>query len=487
MVDLQERGLRNPHHGFAVVTGSRLLQPVFAAPARPMETIVGWRLQLDAMVTQMLRMPWCPPITVEFGAWKVPVSTLGDYFTDLFVADFEDESDAVATARLIEGSGVPHAGTPVSAQGPNSGSALHSRTRHWAGELGTTSASATFDTARAFTPYVSAATYHVARSFYELELELGNSSPSSIGGFTRIDDDLWQTPPVISEYYRSMTGTAMGATASAVIPTTNLAGWAERISLLSRPNRTYREYLQGFGVPDSRIATLPEPLMLLRRRLRPMDAKLIGNVVPVSTDQTGVGERYGFGKWASNHTQTGTTFTQAGDSNLSAYMSRIDETRKRRLMIDEPSIILGTVCFQVMNTTQQNFAAHMDINRLISGALWGDANSDEADFIHAQDLASTSGMSSIPGRPQGTEVIYSGTNEDGVGPPYVMNALNLFLNGDVFTNDVFAFQPYGPGGNLQQTVPPGTLTVGELSEVSGELQFTATGDFSMGVATDLVS
>lgn len=176
-----------------------------------------------------------------------------------------------------------------------------------------------------------------------------------------------------------------------------------------------------------------------------------------------------------------------GDSNLAAYMSRIDETRKRRLMIDEPSIILGTVCFQIMNTKQQNFAHHMDINRLTSGSLWGDSNSDEADFIHAQELVSTSAMSTIAGRPQGTEAIYSGENEDGVGPPFVMNALNLFLNGDVFTNDVFAFQAYGAGSTLQGTAPPGVQTVQELSELAGELQFTVTGDFSMGVATDLVS
>lgn len=489
MVDLSERGLRNPRHGFAVTTNSRLLQPIFAAPVRPMETVVGWRIQLDAMITQMCKIAWLPPTDIEIGIWKVPLSTLGDYFTDLFVADFEDEADAIASGSSVLGTGVVHAGTPVSEQGPRSQAPLHTRTRHWAGEYGSTSAALSFDQAKAFAPYVSAATYHVARSFYEMELEIGNSSPSSIGGFPRNDDDLWQLPPVISERIRSMTGSAMGqGEGSDVIPTATLAEWAERLSLLSRPNRTYREYLQGFGVPDSRIATLPEPLTVIRRMLRPTTPLVVGGLIQTAADQSGVADRYSpSGLWATNHTESGNNNTLGGDAGFAMIRANVDETRGRRLMIDEPSILLGTVLFNQMPTRPTSFAHHMDVTRLISAAMWGDAMPDEMDFVTAQDVVGSSTMSGIPGRPSGTESIFTGRNDDGQNSPFVMNALNLFLNGDYFCNDTFAFGTYGIGGTTQETYANETLPAQYMSEVSGELAFNALGQFSVGVATDLVS
>jgi len=485
MVDLSERGLRNPRHGFAVVHQSRRLQPFFCAPVRPMETIVGYRLRADAMLTQLANIPFMPPMEVELAVWKVAISQLDDYFTDLFVADSEDDARIGDDPRTVHGSGVRHAGTPVSSQGPRSQSALHTRTRHWAGESGSTSAAATFEDPKAFVPYVSAAAFHVARMYYEMEMEVTEA--------TRTDDDLWQQPPLVSDIIRGMTYSRIGATPghSGEVPTASVAEWAERLSLLSRPNRTYREYLKGFGVSDSRIASMPEPLMVLRRSLRPSDPMVVGGVVGGVGDQTGNEPIVDtVGRFGSSVVPLGTTFRLGGASNFGSFSARFDETRQRRYMVDEPSIVIGLCKFDIMpiyGSRGRAASAHvMDITRLVSGSLWGDAMADEIDFITHQEIPGPSSMGTIAGRPNSPETILSAVNLDGVNAPFIMNALNLFLNGDHFTNDPVAFGPYQIGANVQAQFADNQSPSAYMSEQLGELMCVTSGEFRMGVATDLV-
>lgn len=212
---------------------------------------------MSVALTEAVKLALAPNIEIEYAVWKVPISTLGEYFADMFVADFEDSGggNLLNPGPLGSGVGVP-SGSPAG-DGPAANSALHNRTRPWAGEMAGQVDAAVRDTARSYSPYVSAATFHVARNYYEMELEAGLGE--------RISVDLWQAPPIISSRVRGMTQSAVGANVQDdSIPTGGVAEWAERLSLLSRRNRTYAEYLQGFGVPLSRVRSMPEPLMIQR-------------------------------------------------------------------------------------------------------------------------------------------------------------------------------------------------------------------------------
>lgn len=483
--DLRARGLRNVEHTFMVAHGVRNIYPFFCAPARPMETIVGFRVALETWLNFMVKAPFAPPVKVEIGVWKVPISTLGDQFTDLFTADYEDEAQSAGTTSTLPGTGLQMPPGTVAGQGPYTPSILHQRARSWAGELGASSEAAVVDASKVYIPFVSAATYHVARSFYEMELQTNLST-------LRSNPDLWQNPPRVSRMIRGMTNSGIAANANSdAIPTGGVAEWAERLSLLARPNRTYREYLQAFGVPTSRIPSLPEPLMLKRLTLRKHDpAPVFGSTFAATANEfTNVG---GTTK-RNTFSEGGLSYSTVMDHNLCSMSLTFDETRKRRIMIDEPSLILGTVVAYDYDSDQSSMAHHMDVNRLISGALWGDPQAQEIDFITSQNLSGAQDQNRGFGvgfpTSSATQAPFLANNDDGQGPPYVMNALNLFLHGDSFTNDAWAFRYLEGGDNVVTPTPPGSLEPGNAkkwTEPARPLTLSTIGSYKMGVATDLV-
>jgi len=495
--ELRSRGLRNPRHDFLVSVNSQQLSPLFACPVRPRETVVGFRLDLDISLSEAVKFAWAPNVDIELGIWKVPISSLGEYFADLFVADFEDSGGGNISTPGPLGSGVQVASSTVAFDGPLNPSALQNRTRLWAGELGGQSDAAVRDNTRVYSPYVSASTFHVARSYYEMELEQGLGERQST--------DLWQNPPIISSRVKGMTQGAIGANLhDDQIPTGGVAEWAERLSLLSRRNRTYAEYLQGFGVPLSRVRSMPEPLMIKRMQLQkdyrttsPVAAIMQGSAA-IPPPATSPGNISYTGYNVRRMDELGGTppvsYVSFQDSGAGMMHLSVDLTRKRRLIIDEPSIILGTILVYDMSPNQRLFDQVMDITRLISGSLWGDNNSDEIDFITSQQLPGGmntnrsfgAGIANFPATNGG----YSALNADGQAGPFVMNALNLMLNGDRFSNDPWAFRFLPQFAGLIPPVDASTLESlqqRQFQDVSRSLQLTAVGRYQHGVATELVS
>ena len=92
MVDFGDRGLRTPEHRFEIAGTQRQLLPFMAAPLRPGETLVAARLDGISMLNQLVKAAWARPFQMEVALYLVPISTLGDYFVDLLVGDFEDSS-----------------------------------------------------------------------------------------------------------------------------------------------------------------------------------------------------------------------------------------------------------------------------------------------------------------------------------------------------------------------------------------------------------
>jgi hypothetical protein len=495
--ELRARGLRNPRHDFYHAVETERVQPIFACPVRPRETVVGWRLKLEVALSEAVKLCWAPYTDIEVGVWKVPISTLGEHFADMFVADFEDSGGGnFGASGGPLGSGVLSSTNTPAFDGHLSPSVLHNRTRTWAGELAGQVDAAVRDNARSYVPYVSAATYHVARSYYELELETGFGD--------RNQADLWNLPPKVSSKQRGMTASSIGANLQDdQIPTGGVAEWAERLSLLSRRNRTYAEYLQGFGVPLDRVRSLPEPLMVKRFTLdhdwKTTSASFDTNIGSAALPWTGTNG--GFNGYTGYNVRRlddigGVAPVMHGaimDSGAGMIHGEVDLTRKRRIMIDEPSIILGTIVVYD-NGPNQVYQDHVaDISRLISGALWGDSNSDEIDFITSQQLPGAMNMNrsfgaGTPNFPA-TNPGFAERNPDGQLGPYVMNALNLFLNGDRWSNDNWAFR-FLP--QLCTLIAPVDPTVSEslirrsLNDVSKSLQISVKGRYQHGVATELV-
>lgn len=131
--DLSERGLRMPLHNWMTEGNARELRPLFAAPLRPAETLVGMQFNNDAMFQQMAKVAWFVPIDVECAVWKVPISSLGDEFVDLLVADAEDDWGGAFPS--MGGTGVT-AESAGQLSGPQSRTTHHSQPRPWAGENG---------------------------------------------------------------------------------------------------------------------------------------------------------------------------------------------------------------------------------------------------------------------------------------------------------------------------------------------------------------
>lgn len=480
MSQLTDRGLRNPQMNFLHAHNERFLYPLFAHPVRPMETIVGYRLEMEAMFSRMFKAPWFPGADIEVAAWLVPVSTLGSNFVDIFRNDFEDQSQLTSPDIEQLGTGVAVATLPIASQGPNSNRPLHTRNRPWAGEIGQLDGETTLAPELAYAPFVSASTYHVADTWYERDGEASNQ----VAG----DDDMWQTPPALGPHTRGATVTMRGnASGDDQIPITSLAEWAERLLILSKPNYTYREYLESFGVNANQIAGFPEPLYIQRRQVRrlgspqALGSAAFGSGVPAQKSDAGVDIEPVQGDWQM--------FSDAG--GLSLMGRRFDITRKCRMMALEPSVLLGTMCYWFPDFGQRSFAHVADITRMVNSGMWGDAMPNEQEFISMQNFRGASEARSEsetttkfgPVDDQRVERNLAAEND-----PYILNALNTLLHGDTFSNDVGSFRLYG-AGDLTENVP--TTQLSPIAQETGPIgrpnfRLITKGRFKVGIATDLV-
>lgn len=477
--DLSTRGLRLPRHTFLVEGAQRELKPLFAAPVRPMETLVGIRLQAEAMFQQMAKVAWFTPMEVEIAVWKVPLSQLGDYFIDLLVADAEDDWLVFPT---VSGSGVETDAAGFS-MGPHSQSAHQSRNRIWAGEI----APGSTNTQNYYTPYVSAATYHVARSFYEMEM----SGEDAAGGTTtegRTSDDLWESPPRLGPHIRTALNSSVPVGSIAGSPddmdtgavaafADSIADWAERLSLMTKPNQTYLEYLADFGVDARRLRTLPEPILIQRRKMARLGSPQgFFGILGANTGVDPFHENHGESVWnaVSNVAATSTYQIYGDTAGMTNFGASYDLTRGKRLLIDEPSILLGTYCFWTWMNHQDELAHYMEITRMTHGAHWGNpiGGVDETDFLSAAGLWSRDGSAGVVPSEQPT----------GGGNSVAYNLLNLYLNGDSFCNTLENFNTFTVSrGEYGQ---PTSLDAQDVLEEQRRINVVGQAQFA--IASDLV-
>jgi hypothetical protein len=482
--DLQDRGLRNPRHTFSVASPGMSLMPTFMAPLRPNETVIGMRYRAEAILSQMCSHAFTVPMEVEFAVWKVAVRQIGEFFIDMFVNDLEDQP---AAAGVDSATGMRLAGLPINAQGQKSRTPLQTRDRPWAGENALADSAVADVVGQAYAPYTSHALWHIARMCYDMEFaeveRWGRDLGPVTGAFFENSQDLHQTPPRLGRLVRGAVSSAMGFGQGSdnVSGITSMADWAERLSVVDNPNRTYQEYLKAFGVNPSRIPGLPEPVMIQRRRLHPLGSPQFASVPTAIAGQSFDRASLNRVNVANSPVASGLAFDGGGTVLLG---TTLDEVRGKRLIVDEPSFLVGTVAWWPHDFDWHSGAHVFDAAYLINSGTWGDPTGgavDERDFLISRtiDAASQSATDLLPA---GSASLH--LNDAGQGNAFVINLLNLFLNGDSYCNN---------STYLAHVVPPLSRIAGQENDTTADpnlyvtkLYVNTRGDVRIGIATDLV-
>lgn len=458
------------------------------APLRPGETLVGLRLEARSFMNQMIKYFHSVPAEVEYCVWKVSVRQIGEFFVDMFTSDLDDSRSSLS---VDPSTGLKIAPAPINIQGHQTRLPLQVRDRGWAGELGQADGEVTVAAQAAYAPYVSHAIWHIARMCYDLRLNTLNEmvdGNSGTYGTSAVPENasLYQFPPPLGRLVRSATNSAMGwQTASDQTPVaTSLSEWASRLSVLDNPNRTYQEYLKAFGVDPSRIDGMPEPVLMQRRTLRAHGSPQVA-YVPAPTAASNLDNSMGLRARPIPTIGGGANNVIQGDfGGLYNVGATLDQTRGKRLFVDEPSFLVGTIAWWPYDLDQRAFANVFDAVYMINSGTWGDPTGgavDERDFLINRALDSA--VTGTSGEPIGSAV--TGQNEVGQSGPFAINMLNLYLNGDNYTTSpTYMGHMKGMGDGVPATddqygsTPTQALGTG--------LRLHTYGKCSFGVATDLV-
>jgi hypothetical protein len=144
--------------------------------------------------------------------------------------------------------------------------------------------------------------------------------------------------------------------------------------------------------------------------------------------------------------------------------------RATPVRITDPGLVLGTIVWWHEDGEQQDFGHMFDITRFTHPGHWGNRQGggvDEEDFIATQSLYQAGGVSLQTGTGFSDEAHGQGTGA------YAMNALNLYLNGEVaapLNFDYFRFRrPYGEilDNGLEDLTTRLSLQLHVLSDIVG--------------------
>ena len=412
---LGDRGIRSPRHLGAVhAHGQQILHPWMIAPVRPGETFVGASLQGTSWHNMIMNAIQAPMMWCEVGLWYIPLGAMGEWMQQLITNTGDDLEDATGTTTISGSMGLGEADT---ANEPG----LQNINRPWAGEPATPT-----DLGLMYLPVGSRGTYKVASDWYGLN----NSQHVNV-------DSRYDNPPQVDEYVMSaarVRADLQGFADPNPSTATSSATILEKISLLTRTEVTYAEYLAAHGVDPRRGTSISTPLMIEHGYLAPQpDPHFVTGFaesgVNNANDQALYEATVGGGQAGTASTSLVNAGFVYGNRPMASHFKHWNTFRTKAMPIPEPGIILGTVVFYVEPFGASNAgAASFDATRLINGSLWGDRSFggiDEDDFLAVLDLAGRDGASIDQA---------------------IWNMLHLYVNGDVFgygeltTGNPFAFR-----------------------------------------------
>lgn len=438
---IDDRGLRSPRHiGYLDRQQRRHLMPFMAAPLRPGETLVGASIQGRSDLTGWIQLPNAPLMYGELALWIIPLPGLGDDFTGMLIDTAEDMLDVSGIGDRA-GSAANVTSDARSTQGHLS-VGMQQAARPWAGEIGGNDT--TPQPQSGYMPYVSRGTWKVAKEHYDIEREL---SPNN--------DDLHDQPPFVEQYIRSVSRSMFDAGNNTVDPNVgvdinNVSSILEHLYILTQAEVTYPEYLAAHGIDPRKSSGISQLYMIDHGQFTPSGARLfagVGGGSASNRDSTGLGDSW-----------HGEAFTAPATEEVSLYHDRYpvthyqrtwDTHRTKPILIDAPSVLLGTMVYWVVDQQSEQFG-HMGISSMVSGAHWGNraqGSIEESDFISVRDIYELDGNTPLT----------SGIEEDQNGGTMIQNLLNLYLNGDEvslsngYNVPASAFQQRRPGGTVDSS------------------------------------
>lgn len=461
------RGTRRPRHvGNLDRISKQQLYPFMAAPLRPGETLAHVGIQGESWFCGNVQFPNAPLTYGEVMLSIIPLSALDQVFVDMYSQSAEDVFEE--TGVHLAGSGQVVGELTVAEQGHLT-PGIQQTPRRWAGEHGGSTAGEGL-TSTSYMPYVSFGTYKVAQDWYDME----NTND-------RANVNYYDNPPAISDFIRSATDNGFTAGQAGIDPdtttTTDLSALLEHLFILSRSEMTYAEILAAHGINPMRVASLSRPVVHTQKLLRPQrEPQIVGGPVEAGSAALNNDEDDGvFGGFAghnlsvvvSSDTTTSATHQVRPFGALKADWS---ERQSPNVLIEEPSILLGTYVWWNIQANPDQYGHMLDMTRMVGPGQWGQRQNggvDEEDFLAVQDLYTRDGASLQAGS-QGE----SGSN--------VFNLLNLFMHGDMYSAD-------GTNG-LANTVQPFTyLTAGGQVYDGNNLKTTSKFSVDLHVRTDLVA
>lgn len=426
-----DRGLRIPQWQAGVRTTEDRLQPWMMMPVLPNERLVGGRFNGQVRLERMIQPLNAPESWAEVAVWYVPMSALPDWMTRwAIVADGEDIQEIGQQEGLV--------GDDLSAEESITDEGLQRRNRIWAGEIGSTTGDNTGFKSR-FMPYTSNAVYAIAQNWYEMEID---DLPTDQQ--TEQDISYGSDRPQVSQLIRGALPSGVTAediaidsvTSTDLSFDTSIADWAHRLSLMTRRDETYAEYLASHGVNPRFLDGIPQPLSWSMVKNRPM---MVGNAVPAGVginasfdDVQGTSDVSSGVINSLDELSPGTSFFQyADDGGLAPYGADFTISLPD-MELKEPGFLVGTVVWHQSQLNRGKYAEHMTANHMIKFPKGGVGGYDEIDFLTARSVlgydATNLADLDING---GVE-----NDEEGRSSNRAINLLNLFINGDTFSNRV---------------------------------------------------
>lgn len=435
----RERGLRVPAFEGVGASGAAQLYPFFVSPVLPGETSVGGVVSGMVRSERMMAVNVAPTTYTEIGVWYVPISSLPNWMMDTVINDAEDGALALTTDA-------------PAAQGLRS-HGKQTVDRPWAGEIGGDEAVANGGNS-SFVPWTSQSVYRIADTWYEPEYD--NAS-----GATRADDDLALNVPLVGELIRSPLPAGIQADAGLDLMfddtldvdfNRSVGEWAERLTVLSRADRTYAEYLASHGIDPRRLDGIPIPLAnkIFPNRIfsesvttlgGPLESAniddTIANLYGTTTRNTGSAHQFNNVLPEGNNTDV---WMLADLGGLGMYGSDFVMPWSGQHFIQQPGFIVGTILIHDTQTQLGQYSEHIAANRMLAWPEGGLGGYDELEFLTAQELWTYETIG-------GNTSLASG--EEGRSSNRFFNLMNLFLHGDTFNNrrSVDYFVPRGPLGN----------------------------------------
>lgn len=448
-----DRGLRRPAFQGAVRFKQNDLQPFMCQPVLPNERLVGGRVSGSLRFERMIQPLTAPDSWAEVALWYCPMSSYPEWMTRWMVtADMEDY------AALGTGGNYALLASPASASQSIYTPGLHSRNRTWAGEIGSTTADGSSPDSR-YVPVVSNGCYDIAKNWYEQEQE------DQVPGRFENDDDWGENPPVVQQAIRGALPSGIdvdtgidapdGAATTAFV--SSFAQWAESISLMTRMDMTYAEYLAMHGVNPRILNGISQPIAYRHIKQKPIMATTnVSAGILRGADGVDLGYAEGTSdteSWQADDIEgiygASTDIHMVHDAGgLAVYGSEFSFDLPA-MNFDEPGYVIGTVVWHRNQVLRGEFAEHMDAVHMTKFPHGGPGGFDELDFLSAaeyfgydqDDLTDFDLQSSVAGT--------GATDVEARGTARAVNFLNLFMNGSTFTNaaSTNSFDYRGLGGN----------------------------------------